>query len=127
MSSFLNIVIVGNLGGDPEMRYTPDGTPVCSFNVAVNRKWTGSDGNTSEKVTWLRVTCWRKLAESCNQYLSKGRQVLVAAGDIATSVWTDQEGKPRATLEVTARDVRFLGNGHQETDTVEEEEQEPAF
>lgn len=106
-------IIVGNLGADPEMRYTPDGTPVTSFRVAVNRKWTGPDGNLSEKTWWFRVTCWRKLAETTNQYLKKGRQVMVV-GEIDASAWTDPEGKPRASLELTARDVRFLGGGRDE-------------
>jgi len=101
-------IIVGNLGSDPEMRYTPDGTPVTSFRVAVNRKWTSADGNQTEKTWWFRVTCWRKLAETTNQYLKKGRQVMVV-GEIDASAWTDQEGQPRASLELTARDVRFLG------------------
>ena len=77
-------IIVGNLGADPEMRYTPDGTPVTSFRVAVSRKWTGPDGNPSEKTWWFRVTCWRKLAETTNQYLKKGRQVMVV-GEIDVS------------------------------------------
>ncbi len=102
-------IIIGNLGRDPEMRYTPDGTAVTSFSVAVTRRWTGSDGNQSEKTTWFKVTCWRKLAETTNQYLKKGRQVMVI-GDIDASAWTDQEGKPRASLELTARDVKFLGS-----------------
>lgn len=101
--------IIGNLGRDPEMRYTPDGTPVTSFTVAVNRKWTSAEGTPGEKTWWFKVTCWRKLAETTNQYLKKGRQVMVV-GEIDASAWTDQEGKPRATLELTARDVRFLGS-----------------
>jgi single-strand DNA-binding protein len=107
-------IIVGNLGADPEMRYTPDGTPVTSFRVAVSRKWTGPDGNQSEKTWWFKVTCWRKLAETTNQYLKKGRQVMVV-GEIDVSAWADQEGKPRASLELTARDVRFLGGGRDES------------
>lgn len=127
MSSYLQITLLGNLGKDPEMRFTPDGTPVCSFNMAVNNKWKDADGNTAERTTWFRVTAWGKLGESCNEYLKKGRQALVSAQRIDASVWTDQDGKPRATLEITARDVRFIGNGHQETETVEEEQEEPAF
>ncbi|MBN1310623.1 MAG: single-stranded DNA-binding protein [Anaerolineae bacterium] len=105
---FQQCIIIGNLGSDPEMRYTPDGTPVTSFRVAVNRKWTSADGNQTEKTWWFRVTCWRRLAETTNQYLKKGRQVMVV-GEIDASAWTDQEGQPRAALELTARDVRFLG------------------
>jgi single-strand DNA-binding protein len=105
---FQQCIIVGNVGKDPEMRYTPDGTPVTSFTVAVNRKWTSGDGGQGEKTWWFKVSCWRKLAETTNQYLKKGRQVMVI-GEIDASAWTDQEGKPRASLDLTARDVRFLG------------------
>jgi len=109
-------IIVGNLGRDPEMRYMADGTPVTNFSVAVNRKSTAPDGTQSEKVWWFRVTCWRKLAETTNQYLKKGRQVMVV-GEINASAWTGQDGQPRASLDLTARDVRFLGGRDQATDT----------
>ncbi len=105
---YQKVVIVGYLGTDPEMRFTPSGIPVTSFRVAVNRRWTSGDGQLQEKTTWFRVTAWRKLAEQCNQYLSKGRLVLVE-GDVDVSAWLDSEGNPRATLELTARNVRFLG------------------
>ncbi len=100
-------VIVGNLGNDPEMRYTPSGVPVTSFNVAVNRRWTDQNGGQQKKTTWFRVTAWRKLAETCAQYLGKGRLVLVE-GEVDASAWTGQDGQPRASLELTARTVRFL-------------------
>ena len=101
-------IVVGNLGRDPEMRYTPSGTAVTNFTVAVNRRYTGKDGETREKTTWFRVTAWDKLAELCNQYLSKGRLVLVE-GEIEASAFTGQDGDPKASLELTARNVRFLG------------------
>ena len=101
-------LIVGHLGRDPEMRYTPSGSPVTSFSVATNRRWTDQNGQTQEKTTWFRVTAWGKLAELCNQYLSKGRMVLVE-GDVEASAWTAQDGEARASLELTARNVRFLG------------------
>jgi single-strand DNA-binding protein len=106
---YQHVVIVGNLGRDPEMRYTPSGVPVTTFSVAVSRKWKGQDGELHEKTTWFRVTAWRKLAELCNQYLSKGRQVLVE-GEVEASAWMGQDGEPRATLELTAQNVRFLGS-----------------
>ncbi len=105
---YQRVVIVGNVGRDPEMRYTPNGVPVTSFTVAVNRRWTGQNGEAQEKTTWFRVTAWRKLAELCNQYLAKGRLVLVE-GEVAASAWSGQDGQPRATLELTARNIRFLG------------------
>ncbi|NOX62716.1 MAG: single-stranded DNA-binding protein [Chloroflexi bacterium] len=100
--------VIGHLGRDPEMRYTASGQAVTSFSVATTRKWTGPDGEPREKTTWFRVTAWGKLAELCNQYLSKGRLVLVE-GDIDASAWMAQDGQPRASLELTARNVRFLG------------------
>ena len=102
-------IIIGNLGRDPEMRYTPSGTAVTNLNVAVNRKWTGRDGQPQEKTTWFRVAAWDKLAELCNQYLSKGRLVLVE-GEVEASAYTSQEGEARSSLELTARNVRFLGS-----------------
>jgi single-strand DNA-binding protein len=105
---FQQTIIIGNLGRDPEMRYTPGGKAVTEFSVAVNRKWTSQDGNPGEETTWFRVTCWGKLAETTNQYLTKGRQVMVS-GRVKASAWTSQEGEARATLELTAQDVKFLG------------------
>ncbi len=102
-------VIVGNVGRDPELRYTPGGAAVCDFSVAVNRRWTGQDGQLNEKTTWFRVTCWNKLAEVVNQYVTKGRQILVT-GEVDASAWVDNDGNARATLEMTARDVKFLGS-----------------
>ena len=102
-------VVVGHLGQDPEMRYTPSGQPVCSFSVATNRRWTDRNGQEQERTTWFRVTAWGKLAEVCAQYLTKGRLVLVE-GDIDASAWVGQDGQPRATLELTARTVKFLGS-----------------
>lgn len=112
---YQKLVIVGNLGGDPEMRYTPDGTPVTNFSVATNRKWNNPDGSQGEETVWFRVTAWRKLAETCNQYLSKGRQVLVEGRltpDKTTGgprIWSGNDGKARASYEVTAESVKFLG------------------
>jgi single-strand DNA-binding protein len=112
---YQKIVIAGNLGSDPQMRYTPSGVPVTSFSVATNRRWTDANGNSQEKTVWFRVTAWRKLAETCNQYLSKGRQVLVEGeleADPQTGgprTWQDKEGRTRASYEITANVVRFLG------------------
>jgi single-strand DNA-binding protein len=104
--------IIGNLGADPTMRYIEDGTPVTTFSVAVNRRWTKDDGSTGEKTWWFRVTAWRKLAETCNMYLEKGKQVFVQ-GEISASAWMPQDSdRPRASLELTARTVRFLGSAN---------------
>jgi single-strand DNA-binding protein len=117
------VIIVGNLGRDPEMRYTPDGTPVTNFSVATNRRWSNPDGSQNEETVWFRVTAWRQLAELCNQYLSKGRQVLIEGRlnpDRETGgprVWTGNDGQPRASFEVTAINVRFLGGRGEATDS----------
>ena len=113
-------IVVGHLGRDPEMRYTPDGTPVTSFSIATTRKWTNTEGQQQEKTTWFRVTAWRKQAETCNQYLSKGRLVLVE-GDIDVSTWSDKtSGEARATLELRARTVKFLGGKGERVEAPEE-------
>jgi len=118
-------IVVGHLGRDPEMRYTPDGTPVTTFSVATTRRWTNAEGQPQEKTTWFRVTAWRKLAETCNQYLSKGRLVLVE-GDIDVSAWNDKtSGEARATLELQARVVRFLGGRGERAEVAEEAAPEP--
>jgi single-strand DNA-binding protein len=101
--------VVGHLGQDPQMRYTPTGVPVTSFSVATTRRWTNANGEQQEKTTWFRVTCWRKLAELAAQYLQKGRLVLVE-GDIDAQAFTDKQGNLRASLELTATTVRFLGS-----------------
>lgn len=107
---YQQVIIVGNLGRDPEMRYTASGVPVTSFSVAVSRRWTGQDGQRQEKTTWFRVSAWRQLAELCGQYLTKGQKVMVVGEIEDPNVWTDQQGNSRASLELTARDVRFLSS-----------------
>ncbi len=108
---YQKVIIIGNLGADPEMRFTPTGRPVTHFPVAVNRRWTDNNGEQREATTWFRVTAWGKLAETCNAYLSKGRLVMVE-GEVKASAWIDQQGQARATLELTARTVKFLGKGN---------------
>ena len=105
---YQHVVVVGNVGRDPEMRYTPQGTAVTNFTVAVNRRWKNQDGEQQEKTTWFRVTAWGKLAEVTNEHLTKGRLVLVE-GEVEASAWMGQDGEPRATLELRAQNVRFLG------------------
>jgi single-strand DNA-binding protein len=111
---FHKIVLVGNLGRDPEMRYTPSGQAVTNLSVATNRTYTDSSGEQVKETVWFRVSVWGKQAEACHQYLRKGRQVLVEGrmnGDENGNprIWTAQDGTPRASFEVTAQTVRFLG------------------
>jgi single-strand DNA-binding protein len=115
---YQKITIIGNLGRDPELRYTPDGTPVASFSVATNRKWNNSDGSQGEETVWFRVTAWRRMAEVVNQYLKKGRQVFVEGQlrpDPETGgprVYQRNDGSHGASFEVTALTVKFLGGGN---------------
>lgn len=107
----LRAELIGYLGGDPEMRYTPSGKPVATFSVACNEVWIGDDGQKHEKTTWVRVTTWDKRAETCAKYLRKGSMVYVE-GKPASSGWIDkQSGEVRTTVEVTATNVRFLNGG----------------
>ena len=107
---FQQLILVGHLGGDPELRYTSDGTPVTNFSVAVHRRWTKEDGSQGDETTWFRVTVWRKQAETVNQYLKKGSQVMVV-GRVSGRGYVATDGTPRASLDVTADTVRFLGGG----------------
>lgn len=104
---YQSVTIIGRLGGDPSMRYTSSGVAVTSFSVATSRKWTDAAGAAQERTTWFKVSAWRKLAETCNQYLHKGQLVMVE-GEIDASAWTGQDGTAKATLELTARTVKFL-------------------
>ena len=106
---YQQIQIVGFVGADAEMRYTPGGDAVTTFNVATSRKHKSPAGGTVEITTWHRVTTWRKLAETCNEFVKKGDRVLVA-GTVEARAWNDgRTGEPKAGLEVTAETVRFLG------------------
>jgi single-strand DNA-binding protein len=112
--SYQTIILVGNLGGDPEMRYTPSGQPVTNFSMAVNRQYTASDGQKVKETSWFRVSVWGRQAESVNQYLRRGSQVLVEGRLNADPqsggprIYTRQDGTTGASFEVTANTVRFL-------------------
>jgi len=108
--SFNKITLVGNLGRDPELRYTPQGTPVCSFTVATNEKRKDKAGEAQDHTTWFRVTLWGRQAETASQYLTKGRPIYVE-GRLRLEEWTDRDGKQRYTLEVHATDMQFIGGG----------------
>lgn len=101
------MLVIGNLGSDPEMRYTPNGNPVTSFTVATNHKYKTPDGEKKEEVEWFTVTAWNQLAESCNQYLAKGKRVYVE-GRLKSSTWTAQDGQTRFRNEINANSVLFL-------------------
>lgn len=110
MSSFNKITIVGYLGRDPELRYTPSGNPVCDFSVATTERKGRRDGEDGEEVTtWFRVSLWGRQAELANQYLQKGRLVYVE-GRLTLREYTDRDGNKRSSLEVSGTDLRFIGS-----------------
>jgi single-strand DNA-binding protein len=104
------VILVGNLGADPDMRYTPSGQGVCELRVATSESWNDKNGQRQERTEWHRVVVWGKRAEICSKYLSKGRQVYVE-GRIQTRSYDDKDGNKRYITEVIAQDVQFLGGG----------------
>ncbi len=107
--SFNKITLIGNLGRDPELRYTPQGDAVCSFTIATNERKKDKSGEFQDVTTWFKVTLWRNQAENAAKYLSKGRQVYIE-GRLGVEEWTDRDGKERFTLAVTATDMQFIGS-----------------
>src|SRR5579871_2941697 len=103
-------IIIGNLGRDPEIRFTAGGQAVANFTVATNESWTDKAGQKQERTEWHKIVVWGKLGELCGQYLAKGRQCFVE-GRIQTREWTDKEGKKNYTTEIVAQNVQFLGSG----------------
>jgi single-strand DNA-binding protein len=110
--SFNKIIIVGNLGRDPELRYTPQGTPVCSFSMATSERRKDKSGEMQEQTTWFKVTLWHRQAETASQYLVKGKTVYIE-GRLRVETFTDKDGKDRHSLEVTATDMQFIGSKDQ--------------
>ena len=110
MSRGLNkVMIIGNLGRDPEMRYTPSGRPVTTFSVAVSRSWKSSNGEHPSETECFKIVSWGKLAEICNEYLNKGQQVYIE-GRLKTREWEDKEGQQRTTVELIANEMTMLGD-----------------
>jgi single-strand DNA-binding protein len=104
------VILVGHLGADPDMRYTPSGQGVCEMRIATSESWNDKNGQRQERTEWHRIVVWGKRAEVCSKYLSKGRQVYVE-GRIQTRSWDDKEGNKRYMTEIIAQDVQFLGGG----------------
>lgn len=119
MAGLCKATIIGNLGGDPEMRYTPAGRAFTTFNVACNRTYTTPEGERKEETEWFRVTAWSRLAELCNQFLSKGRRVYIE-GRLSSRSWEGADGQKRFSLEIAASEMVLLdsrprmdaGEGH---------------
>src|SRR5579885_2560676 len=104
------VILVGRLGQNPEVRYTPSGAAVANFSVATNESWTDKSGQKQERTEWHKVVVWGKLAELCSQYLTKGRQVYLE-GRLQTRQWQDKDGQTKYTTEIQAQTVQFLGGG----------------
>lgn len=114
------IQIIGNLGRDPELRFTQSGTPVANFTVAVNESWRRRDGQQGERTEWFRIVAWGRLAEIANEYLQRGRQVFIE-GRIQTREWQDREGNDRTSTELVARDLMMLGSREDAPDEPEDQ------
>ena len=112
MAGLNKIMIIGNVGTDPEMRYTPNGNSVTSFRMATSRAYTTADGERHEDTEWFTIVAWNKLAEQCNQYLTKGRRVYVE-GRLKSNTWTGADGQNRFRNEIVANRVLFLDRGQQ--------------
>ena len=109
MAGINKVILIGRLGSDPEVRYTPSGVAVANFNIATSEEWKDKDsGEKRERTEWHRIVAWRRLGEICGEYLSKGQQVYVE-GRIQTNAWEDKEGNKRYTTEIVANTVQFLG------------------
>ncbi|MCK5687770.1 single-stranded DNA-binding protein, partial [Myxococcota bacterium] len=109
MASVNKAILIGNLGSDPEIRYTPSGAAVANFSLATTDKWNDKQGQSQERTEWHKIVVWGKLAELCGEYLSKGRQVYIE-GSIQTRQWDDRDGNKRYTTEIKAREITFLGS-----------------
>jgi single-strand DNA-binding protein len=116
--SFNKIILVGNLGRDPELRYTAQGTPVCSFSMATTERRKDRNGESQDQTIWFKVTLWNRLAETASQYLQKGKSVYIE-GRLRVEEYTDREGRPRTSLEVTATDMHFIGSRQDDHPTTE--------
>jgi single-strand DNA-binding protein len=110
MASINKAIVIGNLGVDPEIRYTQSGSAVCNLRVATHERWTGKDGEPGERTEWHNIVVFGKQAENCEKYLEKGRQVYVE-GRLQTRKWEDRDGNDRYTTEIVAMTVQFLSGG----------------
>jgi single-strand DNA-binding protein len=111
MASVNKVILIGNLGRDPELRYTPGGQPVANFSIATSESWNKKDGSGREERTeWHRIVAWGRTAELCAQYLSKGRTVYIE-GRLQTREWENKEGQKQRTTEIVANTVQFIGGG----------------
>ncbi|UCD18428.1 MAG: single-stranded DNA-binding protein [Candidatus Zixiibacteriota bacterium] len=125
MASVNKVILIGNLGKDPELRYTPGGQAVANFSLATSEKWRDKDGAMQDKTEWHNIVLWGRQAEIAKEYLSKGRQVYIE-GRIQTRSWDDKEGNKRYTTEVVAQRLQFLGTREQAPSAVPASEDVPS-
>ena len=109
MASVNKVIVLGNLGADPELRYTQGGSPVCNMRIATNERWRDKDGAQQERTEWHQIVVWGKQAENCEKYLKKGRSAYVE-GRLQTRDWEDKDGNKRYTTEIVAQTVQFMSN-----------------
>ncbi len=119
MAGLNKVMIIGNVGTDPEMRFTPNGNPVTSFRLATSRTYASSDGERKQETEWFTIVSWNRLAETCNQFLTKGQKVYVE-GRLRTRNWEGQDGQKRSRVEVVASRVLFLDRAGAAAATTEE-------
>jgi single-strand DNA-binding protein len=124
--SFNKIILVGNLGRDPELRYTPQGLAVCDFSMATNERKKDKSGEYQDVPTWFRVTLWKNQAENASKYLKKGSPVYIE-GRLSMEEWTDREGNNRQTLAVNATEMHFIGSGAKNENFGSDEDDAPQF
>ena len=124
MSRGLNkVMVIGHLGKDPEMRYTPSGRPVTTFSIAVSRSWNTADGERRSETEWFNIVSWGNLAEICKQYLHKGQQVYIE-GRLQTRYWEDKEGQKHTSVEVVANEMLMLGDRRDSNNSSQESEED---
>jgi single-strand DNA-binding protein len=122
--SLNKVLLLGNLGKDPEVRYTGSGKAVATFTIATSQRWRDQDGNDQERTEWHRVVAWGRLGEVCGEYLSKGKQVFIE-GRIQSREWEDENGNKRTTVEIIANDMIMLGGGGSQPSRGPDEHQRP--
>jgi single-strand DNA-binding protein len=120
MSGVNKVILVGNLGADPQLRYTPSGTAVANFNIATSEKFTNKNGEKETRTEWHRIVAWARLAEICGEYLKKGKQVYIE-GRLQTRTWEDQQGVKKYTTEVVAANMVMLGRAGETGDAPAQE------
>ncbi len=125
MASVNKVILLGNLGSDPEVRYTPSGKAVANFSLATSEKYTNKDGEKEEKTEWHRIVAWGRLGEICGEYLSKGSQIYIE-GRLQTRTWEDRDGNKRYTTEIVAHTMQMLGGARKGGEAASIEESHPS-